>query len=49
MIVIQSSFKTCVWNHFPQEWQDWMTDDRIAARDPFDVTNPLTCFKIYGT
>lgn len=34
-------FKTCVWNHFPQEeWQDWMTEEQ--QRDPFDVNNPLT-------
>ena len=33
-------FKTCVWNHFPQEWKDWMTEEQ--QRDPFDVNNPLT-------
>ena len=33
-------FKTCVWNHFPQEWQDWMTEEQQT--DPFDANNPLS-------
>ena len=32
-------FKTCIYNHFPQGWKDWL--EQQVGRDPFDTTNPL--------
>lgn len=40
-------FKTCIYNHFPQDWKDWL--EQQLGRDPFDVTNPLDVDEICDT